>query len=150
MKRFAWRLQRVLDLKIKEEEVKREALMAVTEQAAAVRGRILMERAAFRRTLSELRGRDGWLRLTEQEMLLQYGHVFEARMRQLESRLAELEEQRRAKIAEVLEVRKFRKGLEKLREKARAEFMKNGQKLEQNEMDEHTTIRFARALMEQS
>jgi flagellar export protein FliJ len=143
-------LQRLLDLKIKEEDVKRDELVAVTEQAAGVRSRILMERAQFRQMLSALRAKDGRQRLMEQEVLLQYTHVFDLKVKRLEADLSELEKLRRAKIAEILEIRKFRKGLEKLREKARAEHMRNEQKLEQNAMDEHTTIRFAHALIEQS
>jgi len=143
-------LQRLLDLKIKEEDLKRDELVAVTEQAAAVRSRILLERAQFRRTLSALRARDGRQRLAEQEVLLQYAHVFDLKMKRLEERLSELEKLRRAKIAEILEIRKFRKGLEKLREKARAEFMRNEQMQEQKAADEHTTIRFAHDLIEQS
>ncbi|MBE0534090.1 MAG: flagellar FliJ family protein [Phycisphaerae bacterium] len=150
MKQFTWRLQRLLDLKIKEEDVKRDALVAVTEQAAAARSRILLERAGFRQMLSELRDKDGRVRLAEQQLLLTYTHVFDSRMKGLEEHLAALEKLRLARIEEILEIRKLRKGLEKLREKARSEFMRKEHKLEQHEADEHTSMRFARALIERS
>ena len=48
------------------------------------------------------------------------------------------------KIAEVLKVRRFKEGLEKLRAEAKTRFIKEQEKLEQRELDESATVGFAR------
>ena len=149
MKRFAWRLQRLLDIKIKEEDVKRSELITVTEKAVAVRGQIMLSKANLRRMLAELKDHKGTKRVTQQELFLQYIYVFDRKIEELENRLTELENLRRMKIREILEIRKLRKGLEKLREKAKTEFMQQQEKREQNELDDNTTIRFARNILQQ-
>ena len=149
MKRFAWRLQRLLDIKIKEEDVKRSELITVTEKAVAVRGQIMLSKANLRRMLAELKDQKGTQRVTQQELFLQYTYVFDRKIEELENRLTELENLRHMKIREILEIRKLRKGLEKLREKAKTEFMQQQEKREQNELDDNTTIRFARNILQQ-
>ena len=149
MKRFAWRLQRLLDIKIKEEDVKRSELITVTEKAVAVRGQIMLSKANLRRMLAELKDHKGTKRVTQQELFLQYIYVFDRKIEELENRLTELENLRHMKIREILEIRKLRKGLEKLREKAKTEFMQQQEKREQNELDDNTTIRFARNILQQ-
>ena len=148
VKRFAWRLQRLLDIKIKEEDVKRSELITVTEQAVAVRGQIMLGKANLRRMLAELKDHKGTKRVTQQELFLQYTYVFDRKIEELENRLTELEKLRRMKIREILEIRKLRKGLEKLRVKAKTEFMQQQEKREQNELDDNTTIRFARDILQ--
>ena len=149
MKRFVWRLQRLLNIKIKQEDVKRSELITVTEQAVAVRGQIMVGKANLRRMLAELKDNKGTKRVTQQELFLQYTYVFDRKIEELENRLTELENLRRMKLREILEIRKLRKGLEKLREKAKTEFMLEQEKREQNELDDNTTIRFARNIVQQ-
>ena len=50
MRRFKWRLQRVLEVKRKEEQVKRAELMQITEQLSQARGELFMQK----RKLEEL------------------------------------------------------------------------------------------------
>jgi len=44
----------------------------------------------------------------------------------------------------VLAVRRFKEGVEKLREQAKLEYIQEQERLEQNELDENTTMAFAR------
>ena len=74
MKKFVWRLQRLLDIKIKQENVMRAELVAVTEQAVAVRGRIMVQKAALRKMLNELAEKNAKQRMPEQEFFLKYVH----------------------------------------------------------------------------
>jgi len=147
---FKWRLQRLLDLKEKEEDVKRDELFALMEQTTTVRGRMLLEQAGYRRLLADLRYEQGDLRLARQQVFLGYAHVFDAGIRQLQERLGKLDELQRLKTAEILEIRKFRKSLEKLRQKANDQFVKQQQKIEQTQTDEYATLRFARQVIAQS
>ena len=148
MKRFVWRLQRLLDIKIKQEDAKRGELVAVTEQALAVRSEIMVQKAALRKLLTDLSAKQAQQRLSEQEFFLKYAHVSDAEIDKLELKLAELERVRHNKIQEIMKIRKFRKGLERLRAEAKAEFVKEQEKREQKDLDEKTTVSFARKVIQ--
>lgn len=150
MKKFAWRLQRLLDIKIKQEGAKRGELVAITEQTVAVRSQIMVRRAALRKMLAELSQKKAKQRLSEQEFFLRYAHVSDEEIKKLEEKLAELEKVRQAKIKEIMKIRRYRKGLEKLRAEARAEFQKEEQRYEQKESDAKTTVSFARKIIQRA
>ncbi len=143
MKRFVWRLQRLLDIKIKQEEVMRSELVAVTERAVAVRSQIMVRRAALRKMLAELSEKKGKQRLSEQEFFLKYAHVSDEEIKKLELKLAGLEKLRQRKIQEIMKIRRFRKGLERLRAEAKAQFLKEEEKREQKDLDDKTIMSFA-------
>jgi flagellar FliJ protein len=148
VKKFVWRLQRLLDIKIKQESAKRGELVAVTEQAVAVRSQIMVQRAALRKMLAELSEKEAEQRLSEQELFFKYAHVSDEAIKRLEKELAELEKVRQEKIKEIMKIRKYRKGLERLRAAARAEFLKEEQRNEQKESDAKSTVSFARKILQ--
>jgi flagellar export protein FliJ len=148
MKKFKWRLQRLFDLKVKQENVMRTELVSITEQAVALRGRIMLRKTALRQMLAKLAKKDAKKRLKEQQLVLKYIHVTDKEIEELGMKLTELEKLRRDKIKQIMKIRKLRKGLEKLRADARAEFIKELEKFEQNELDDNTTITFARKILQ--
>ena len=75
MKKFVWRLQRLLEIKIKQEESMRAELVAITEQAVSLRGRIMMQKTILRRMLAEMEQKEGSQRLAEQEFFFKYAHI---------------------------------------------------------------------------
>jgi flagellar biosynthesis chaperone FliJ len=83
-------------------------------------------------------------RLGEQEFFLKYSATSDEQIRKLEDKKKGLESQQREKIAEVLKVKRFKEGMEKLRVEAKVQFIKEQEKLEQKEMDEGATISFVR------
>ncbi len=147
MKRFVWRLQRLLDIKIKQEDALRSDLVIVTEKVVGMRGRIMLEKASLRQKLRELASLDASRRIKQQMMFLQFSQIIEDRIAWLRSELKKLEELREKKMAEMMEIRKMRKGLEKLREKAKEEFQQAELKQQQNEIDDRTCISFARKIL---
>lgn len=70
-------------------------------------------------------------------------------IKKLREKKHELETQQRKKIAELLEVKRFKEGLEKLRDKAKMQFITEQEKLEQEELDEGATISFTRKIIQQ-
>lgn len=148
MLKFEWRLQKLLDLKLKQEQALRAELIAVTEQAVALRGQILMERTLLRQRLSEAERLPAVERMARQEFVLHYSQVTETAIRGMEQKLDELEMVRRNKIQEILTVRKFRKGLEKLRARAQEEFELEQQRQDQKQTDDRNTIGYARRIMQ--
>jgi flagellar biosynthesis chaperone FliJ len=148
VKKFVWRLQRLLDIKIKQEGAMRAELVAVTERALAVRSEIMVRKAALRKLLSDLGAKQAQERLSEQEFFLKYAYVSDAKIEKLEVKLAELERVRQSKVQEIMKIRRFRKGLERLRAEAKAEFVAEQEKLQQKDMDAKTIEGFARKVLQ--
>ena len=144
MKRFVWRLQKVLDVKTKEEQVRRTELFQIVEQLAARRGELLLRQQILQDLMTEIQRRESAQRLNAQEFFLRHAATDDAEMRRLQEEIAALEIRHKEKAAEVLAVRRFKEGLEKLRTQAQEEYMREQERLEQKEQDERTTIAFAR------
>lgn len=148
MKRFVWRLQRVLDIKSKQAELASAELLALTEKLAHVRQELLARQAALREMLAKLAQKRPSKRLGEQELFLKSCSPYDEKIKKLKSRVSELESQRKAKVVEVLRLRRFTKALKKLRTDAKAKFMTEQEKLEQKELDQGTIIGFARKIID--
>jgi flagellar export protein FliJ len=131
VKKFVWRLQRLLDIKIKQEKALRVELVAVTEQAVAVKSQILLKKAALRQKLEDLGNLESSQRLAQQQFFFKFVHVLDTQIRHLKQALKELEEIRKKKIKEIMEIRRSRKSLEKVREKAKAKYAIEQKRLEQ-------------------
>ena len=144
MKRFVWRLQRVLEIKKREEIKKRTELLELTEKIAETRGKLLKRQKMLEDIIDGLTRENPKERLGEQELFLRYSVTSDEQIKELKDKIRELESKEREKIAEVLKVRRFKEGLEKLRVEAKARFIKEQEKLEQKELDEGATVSFVR------
>jgi flagellar biosynthesis chaperone FliJ len=119
-------------------------LFEVTEKLAQTRGALLTRQKILESIIEGLTKETPKKRLGDQEFFLKYSAVTIEKIRRLEDKVSRLESQQREKIAEVLKVRKFKEGLEKLRAEAKIEFIRQQEKLEQKELDEGATISFVR------
>ena len=144
MKRFVWRLQRVLDIKKKEEQKKRTELLELTGKIAQRRGEILTKQMILENIINGLSGENPKKRLGKQEFFLRYSVTSNEQIKKLKDKVSELESQQREKIAELLKVKRFKEGLEKLQAEAKIQFIKEQEKLEQKELDEGATVSFVR------
>jgi len=144
MKRFVWRLQRVLEIKKKEEQKARAELFQLTEMLAQTRGELLRRQKMLENIINGLTEENPKRRLGAQEFFLRYSATNDEQIRKLEDKKNGLESQQKEKIAEVLKVKRFKEGMEKLRVEAKVQFIKEQEKLEQKEMDEGATISFVR------
>jgi len=100
--------------------------------------------------MAEISSRDVASRLGEQEFFLRHCGTTDAVICELAVQVDHVQLQHKEKIAEVMKVRRFKKGLEKLREEAEKEFVAEQEKLDQKELDESATISFARKIMHNS
>jgi flagellar FliJ protein len=144
MKRFVWRLQKVLDIKAKEEQLKQMELFRMTETLAERRSELLMRQQTLRELMNDIAQDRSSGRLRTQEFFLRHAATNDQIIENLKSQIRDLEVQRKEKTAELLAARRFREGLEKLRAEAMERFIQEQEKLEQKEMDDRTTIAFAR------
>jgi len=142
MKRFVWRLQRVLDVKAKEEQRKRIELLKLTEKLAETQGELLVRKRILEDVIADVTRKNPGERLGEQEFFLKYSATNDEQIKKLKNRVSKLESQQREKIIEVLRIRRFKEGLEKLRAEAKRKFIKEQEKLEQKELDERAGISF--------
>jgi len=144
MKRFVWRLQRVLEIKKKEEQKVRAELFQLTENLAHTRGELLRRQKMLENIINGLTEENPKKRLGEQEFFLRYSATNDEQIRKLKDKKTGLESQQREKIAEVLKVKRFKEGMEKLRVEAKVQFIKEQEKLDQKQMDEGAIISFVR------
>jgi flagellar FliJ protein len=144
MKRFVWRLQRVLEIRIKEEQKARAELLKLTEMLAETQSELLARRKMLEEIINGLTVENPTRRLGRQEFFLRYSAASDERIKKLKNRVKELESKQRDKIAEVLKLRRFKEGLEKLRNEAKMQFIKEQEKLEQQQLDEGATVLFVR------
>ena len=147
MKRFTWRLQRVLEIKTKEVEQKRKELLEITEKLAQSRAELITQRRILEDIISEICGEKPKQRLGKQEFFMRHSAASDDYIKVLEKIVSQMELKQRDKIAEVLKVKRFKEGLEKLRTEAKKRFIKEQEKLEQKELDESTTNSFARNII---
>jgi flagellar export protein FliJ len=144
MKQFVWRLQKVLDVKVKEEQLRRTELFRLTERLAAKRGELLMHQRILREAMTGIHSERPTERVSTQALFLKHATANDERIRRLSNEVNVLEQEHRQKTNEVLAVRRFTEGLEKLRQEAKERFLRDQERLEQKTLDEMTTISFAR------
>jgi flagellar export protein FliJ len=144
MKRFVWRLQKVLDIKTKQEEIKRIELFRLTEKLAEKQGELLMCQRVLREIIEGIAKDTSPQRLAAQEFVLKQAAVNDERIRRLKDQMAKLQAQQKEKTAELLALRRAKEGLERLRARAQEQFLREQEKLEQKELDDRSTMAFAR------
>ena len=144
MRRFVWRLQRVLDVRTKQEQIKRAELMKLTETLAKTRAELMMQKRILKNIISQITKKDSHQRLSEQELFLQCSQESDLRIRQLGNQIGQLESQQKEKIAEVIKLKKLTEGLEKLRAQTKKDFMYKEEQLEQKQLDEGAVVGFVR------
>lgn len=144
MRRFEWRLQRVLDIKEKEEQKARSELLELAEKLAETRGELLTRQKILQDIISDLAEENPKIRLGKQEFFLKFSAISDEQIKKLRKNIHMLGLKQREKVAEVLKVRRFKQGLEKLREEAKRQFIAEQEKLEQKESDERAGISFVR------
>ena len=147
MKRFVWRLQRILDIKTKKEQKMRSELLELTEKLAETRGVLLTQQMILKEIMAGLAGENPKKRLGRQEFFLKFSGTSDEQIEILKEKMSALESQQREKIAELLKVRRFKEGLERLRAEAKTQFIKEQEKIEQKELDEMASVSFARNMI---
>ncbi|MHC4622754.1 MAG: hypothetical protein ACYS4W_02515 [Planctomycetota bacterium] len=144
MKRFVWRLQHLLDIRAKEEETKRAELLEITEKLVETRGELLTQQRILKDMILAIAAERPQERLREQEFFLKHSATNDKQIETLQERVGELKSQQQRKMAELLKIRRFKEGLERLRDEAKRRYIEEQEKIEQKELDEVASISFAR------
>ena len=145
MKRFTWRLQRVLDIRTKEEQKKTAELLEITDKLVATRSELLIKKKLLENIINDLAAESPKKRLAKQEFFLAYSYTSNEQIKKLKEKINLLEIRQKDKIKEVLKVRRSKEGLERLRSEAKTQYIKEQEKLEQKELDDRATVSFVRS-----
>lgn len=145
MKRFTWRLQRVLDIRYKEEQKKTAELLEITDQLIAARSELLLKRKLLENIILDLNAQSPKKRLAKQEFFLAYSYASNEQIKNLKEKIYHLEIKQKDKIMDVMKVRRSKEGLERLRNEAKTQYIKEQEKYEQKELDDRATVSFVRS-----
>ena len=144
MKRFEWRLQRVLDLKEKTEKVKKAELLQLTEEIAQAKVCLMNEQRKQRELMAAIGQTGSDQRMARQAAFLAFSVYDDERMAAQQQRICQLERVQQEKTQELVELKRAREGLEKLRAEAQESYMAEQDKIAQRQADERTSLAFAR------
>jgi hypothetical protein len=81
MAKFVWRLQRVLDVRAKQEQIKRTELFRLTEELAARRTELLLRQRVLREVIRGVWQAGSASRLSDQEFVLRQAATNDERIR---------------------------------------------------------------------
>jgi len=147
MKKFVWRLQKVLEVNQKRQQAKRAELFKTTEKLALARANLLAQKRILQDLIENVTQQNPADRLCRQQLLLKSTGKNDEIIKKYKDEIQQLELDRKRLTAEFLKIKRFAEALEKLREQDKRQFIAEQEKLEQKEMDEHTSMRFAGRLI---
>ncbi len=102
MKRFVWRLQRVLDIKTKEEHIVKAQLVKLTEKLIGVRSELLVQKGILNNLISDISEESPKARLGKQELFLKCSKTNSEIIKKLTEKVNELVLAQKIKNAEVV------------------------------------------------
>lgn len=148
MKKFVWRLQKVLDIKQKQSQLKRAELLGLAEKIVEKRSGLLSQKQILKTLLNDVANENADVRIMKQAFVLKSASANRANIENLKAEIAGLEIQRKEKIQEVLKIRKETQALEKLRERTKKEFIREQESLDQKLQDDRFSMSYARKILQ--
>jgi flagellar FliJ protein len=143
MKKFVWRLQKVLEVNQKRQQAKKAELFKTTEKLALARANMLAQQRILQDLIENIAKQSPAERLDRQQLLLKSTKKNDELIRKYEDEIRQLEMDQKRLTTEFLKIKRFTESLENLREQDKSKFIAEQEKLEQKEMDEHASMRFA-------
>ena len=143
MKKFVWRLQKVLEVNEKRQQAKKAELFKITEKLAIARANLLAQQRILQDLIEDVAKIKPTERIDKQQLLLKSTKKNDDLIREYEDQIRQLEMDQKRLTDEFLKIKKFTESLKKLREQDKQKFILEQEKIEQKEMDEHTSMRFA-------
>ncbi|MDH7599108.1 MAG: flagellar export protein FliJ [Sedimentisphaerales bacterium] len=147
MARFVWRLQKVLDLKQRLEEVKRAELMQIAQQIAQMQALLWTHRRIVEKTCNEVAAMPADRRPFQQGFFMKYVVVNDQTIAKIKANIDQLRANHAKVAQELLQMRRTREALERLRERAMERFLQEQRRLEQKQTDDMATLGFVRGSM---
>lgn len=147
MKKFVWRLQKVLEVNQKKLDIKKAKLFRISEQLAVAKASLFTQKKILQAEIDKVTKNSPPIRLNHQQLLMKSCKVNDEIIKKLAMQVQDLQTQKNKATEEYIKLKKFTEGLEKLREKAKAQHIQQQEKIQQRLADEQSNVRFARQLM---
>ena len=144
MGNFVWHLQRVLDVKKKQEQATRIELLHLTEQVAQVRCQLMMRQQALKTILESVARTPSHERMCRQALAMDFAKGSQVRIKAMEEQVEAVQAEKKAKTKALFALKQASEGLERLRTDAERRFMKDLDKKEQKMADELSLLKYAR------
>lgn len=144
MNRFEWRLDRLLEIRQKQRRALEAHVAQLSEQVAALKGQIAMQKAMMRSAWSNLRQIRGVERICQQALFMEYIGALDRRIEELRNQAQAVQAQRQEKIKQLTQLHKQVKSLEQLRQKAWQEYVEQARKTEQKLLDEKANHQYSK------
>lgn len=147
MAKFVWHLQRLLDVKKKQEQATRLELLHLTEQVAQTRCQLMMRQQALTTMLESVVRAPSHERMCRQALAMDFAEGSQARIKALEEQVEMVQAQKKAKTELLLALKQASEGLERLRTNAKRQFVKDLDRKEQKTADELSVLKYARRVV---
>jgi len=147
MKNFSWRPQRLLDVKNIEEKCKIMELAKVTKALEETEMMIIKHKRMLEQIISDISNKSASSRLRMQEFFMKYSIASNETIKKLTQKMAELQDERNKKLDELIKVKHYREGLEKIRERAKAEFTHEQETQYQKQLDDDALMKISREML---
>lgn len=147
MRKFQWRLDRVLDVRHQQKQRVKFELIDLAGQLVRARADLLAQREILEQTARRVGGLSGTGRVHQQRLFLESSGQTDSAIAQLKSRIQELKEQQKHKRDEYRQLHSSCQAMEKLREKAKEQWLQEQNAAEQKQLDEAVTTAFARKVL---
>lgn len=147
MKSFTWRLQRLLDVKIIDEKCRTMELAKVTKYLEETETMIIKHKRMLEQIISEISQKNKNDRLQVQEFFMKYSGGSDDIIKKLTQKMVELQDERKKKLEELIKAKRYREGLEKLKEQAKTKFIQEQERLYQKQLDDEAGMKIARKIL---
>lgn len=137
----------MLDVKKIEEKCKIMELAKVTKALEETEMMIIKHKRMLEQIISEISHKNTDNRLRMQEFFMKYSIASDEIIKKLTQKMAELQDERKKKLDELIKAKHYREGLEKIRERAKTEFTQEQEKQYQKELDDDVLIRMTREML---
>jgi flagellar export protein FliJ len=144
VRRFKWRLQRLLDVTIRKEESLRLELVNLAQETARLGQEIVTRKVLLRSALQDLARQVLADRIARHEVVMTCSQVVQRQIDRLTGRLDQCRRKRKTKTEELLKIRSSRETLERLREEAERRYLRQEAAREQRLLDETAQVAYAR------
>ncbi|MHC4561693.1 MAG: hypothetical protein ACYS8X_02860 [Planctomycetota bacterium] len=145
MKRFHWRLQRVLDVTAQREDILRTELVKLQQTIIRLRQDVLARRLKVRRSMDNLSSWSLEDRISGQDAVMLCVAAMERDVAAVEEIMVKQQQCRSEKADELMKVRSSRQTLERLRGEALGKHMREQERLDQKELDDRAQVSFVRS-----
>lgn len=144
MARFVWRLQRILDVKKRLEDAKRMDLLRIANEIAQARAVLWAQQRLIEQGCHQVAQLPPSERPRQQEFFIRYVQANDERISQIRAHIQQLQNSQRQIASQLLQIRRSRQALERLKERAMQRFLQEQRRLEQKQLDEIACVGFIR------